>query len=238
MCWLSWNLETLIPYNAQGLYWDSLTFTFAMHVDVIAKKIKIHVLYRLNCLKLLLQYSHHFFFSGFSVLKHMMGKFTDKCLFSLFMRNTKKEWAICLTRKFSFGNVARLQCGSEINVLVLKSWMWPVPIVLPHTYHIVHKICIEKDQALSGRPLYTYWCLWLMHSRGLTSARDWNFVFIPFYISFISPTEYVVNQFLVPYFVIKYGFTVWTCSRVLYIHPTTYIHPLSVKIWDWFHIST
>ena len=155
-----------------------------------------------------------------------MRNFTGKCLFSLFMRNTKKEWAMCLTRKFSFGNVARLQCGGEINVLVLKSWMWPVPIVLPHTYHIVHKTCIKKGQALSGRALYTYWCLWLMHSRGLNSAREWNFVFITFqvfYISFVSPTEYVVEQFLVPYFVIKYGFTFCTCSHVLYIHPITYV---------------
>jgi len=134
---------------------------------------------------------------------------------------------MCLTRKFSFGNVARLQCGGEINVLLLKSWMLPVPIVLPHTYHIVHKTCIKKGQALSGRALYTYWCLWLMHSRGLTSARDWNFVFIPFQvfcISFISPTEYVVDQFLVLYFVIKYGVTVLTCSHALHIHPITHTH--------------
>lgn len=133
-------------------------------------------------MQLLPPYSHHLFFSEFSVLERMMRKFTDKCLFSLFMRSTKKEWAMCLTRKFSFGKVARLQCGGEINVFVLKSWMWPVPIVLPHTYHIVHKTCIKKGQALSGSALYTYWCLWLMHGRGLNSARDWNFVFLPFQV--------------------------------------------------------
>ena len=66
-----------------------------------------------------------------------------------------------------------------------------------------------------------------MHSRGLTSARDWNFIFISlqvFYISFISPTEYVVDQFLVPHFVIKYEFTVWTFFHALHIHPITHTH--------------
>lgn len=49
-----------------------------------------------------------------------------------------------LTRKFPFWNAARLQCEGGINVLALKSWMRPIPIVHPHTYHIVHKTSIKK----------------------------------------------------------------------------------------------
>lgn len=69
-----------------------------------------------------------------------------------------------MIQKFAFENVVRLQWAEKIDLLPLKGWRWPIPVMHPPTFHDMEEICIKKGYTWNDRLLFTYWCLRLMHS--------------------------------------------------------------------------